>query len=283
MAWISRYGLPSVPNIRAFFIFMNEIQVFEYKGNKVTFDFGNGVMTNATEMARAFGKEPYGWIRLATTKEFLWQLLIEKYPKSVPQILRNETGNLRNETELGAILTEVGLVKIIQGGNSSLQGTWFNDDITIEFARWLSPAFAIWCNDRIKEILTGTMAKYPMSSDEAIAYGYGKALEKMNRQSAIIARQSKLLRKYKSQIAVDKEKKRERTMFMSDRSKDNVSRWISENGISGLLKLSALHKGYHEWCEKKCVEYMPPRMLCRCLRSLEYVSKHKRDGTWFMI
>lgn len=122
-----------------------------------------------------------------------------------------------------------------------------------------------------------------MTPDEAIAYGYGKALEKINRQSAIIARQSKLLRKYKSQIAVDKEKKRERTMFMSDRSKDNVSRWISENGISGLLKLSALHKGYHEWCEKKCVEYMPPRMLCRCLRSLEYVSKHKRDGTWFMI
>ena len=80
----------------------------------------------------------------------------------------------------------------------------------MEFARWLSPLFAIWCNDRIKEILTGTMAKYPMSPDEAIAYGYGKALEKINRQSTIIARQGKQLQKLKSQLESEKEAKRER-------------------------------------------------------------------------
>lgn len=240
-------------------LFMNALQVFSYKGSNVTFSNENGMWVNATEMAKPFGKEAKHWLVNQTTKEFV-----------------EELANVRN-------LTFDDLVQVKQGSPDNGGGTWFHEDVAIEFARWLSPLFAIWCNDRIKEILTGTMAKYPMSSDEAIAYGYGKALEKMNRQSAIIARQSKLLRKYKSQIAVDKEKKRERTMFMSDRSKDNVSRWISENGISGLLKLSALHKGYHEWCEKKCVEYMPPRMLCRCLRSLEYVSKHKRDGTWFMI
>jgi hypothetical protein len=30
-----------------------------------------------------------------------------------------------------------------------------HEDVALEFARWLSPAFAIWCNDRIKEILMG--------------------------------------------------------------------------------------------------------------------------------
>lgn len=223
---------------------------------------------NATEMAKPFGKKPIDWLRQQSTNEFLETLFK----------VRNTEGKVspthfENQNYYGFVVTERG------GANPC---SWFHEDVAIEFARWLAPAFAIWCNDRIKEILKGG-SNIPTTADEIIAYGYGKALEKMNRQSAIIARQSKLLRKYKSQIAVDKEKKRECTMFMSDRSKDNVSRWISENGISGLLKLSALHKGYHEWCEKKCVEYMPPRMLCRCLRSLEYVSKHKRDGTWFMI
>lgn len=33
--------------------------------------------------------------------------------------------------------------------------TIFNYESTaIEFARWLSPKFAIWCNDRIKELMT---------------------------------------------------------------------------------------------------------------------------------
>ena len=27
------------------------------------------------------------------------------------------------------------------------------EDVALEFARWLSPAFAIWCNDRIKELM----------------------------------------------------------------------------------------------------------------------------------
>lgn len=30
-----------------------------------------------------------------------------------------------------------------------------HEDVAIEFARWLSPLFSIWCNDRIKELITG--------------------------------------------------------------------------------------------------------------------------------
>lgn len=28
-----------------------------------------------------------------------------------------------------------------------------HEDVALEFSRWLSPSFAIWCNDRIKELL----------------------------------------------------------------------------------------------------------------------------------
>ena len=281
MAWISRYGLPSVLKVRAFFIIMNEVQVFEYKGNKVTFDFGGGVMTNATEMARAFGKEPYGWIRLATTKDFLWQLLIEKYPQSVPQNLRNETGNLRNETELGAILTEVGLVKIIQGGTSSLQGTWFNDDITIEFARWLSPAFSIWCNDRIKEYLMNGLK--PLSKAEMRMQVFMDMQADISRQSNVIKKQSKRIAALVSQLESEKEAKRERLAIASEVKSGDIEKWLSESGLKGLYKLSDLHRRYHGYCGNDNSAYFTTRKLGNILRKKGYTSIHKRNGTWFII
>jgi phage antirepressor YoqD-like protein len=44
------------------------------------------------------------------------------------------------------------LVRVVKGGIGE-QGTWLQEDVAIEFARWLSPKFAIWCNDRIKELV----------------------------------------------------------------------------------------------------------------------------------
>lgn len=281
MAWISRYRLHPILKVRAFFIIMNEVQVFEYKGNKVTFDFGGGVMTNATEMARAFGKEPYGWIRLATTKDFLWQLLIEKYPQSVPQNLRNETGNLRNETELGAILTEVGLVKIIQGGTSSLQGTWFNDDITIEFARWLSPAFSIWCNDRIKEYLMNGLK--PLSKAEMRMQVFMDMQADISRQSNVIKKQSKRIAALVSQLESEKEAKRERLAIASEVKSGDIEKWLSESGLKGLYKLSDLHRRYHGYCGNNNSAYFTTRKLGNILRKKGYTSIHKRNGTWFII
>ena len=45
------------------------------------------------------------------------------------------------------------LIQTVKGGNGE-QGTWMHEDVALEFARWLSPAFAIWCNRRIKELFT---------------------------------------------------------------------------------------------------------------------------------
>lgn len=115
---------------------MNEntiLKTFNYEGNAVTFEMGNGVMVNATEMARQFGKRPVDWLNLPSTKEFL-----------------NELSEVRksNNAEIQLVLTKRG------GADLSAQGTWLHEDVALEFARWLSPKFAIWCNDRIKELLT---------------------------------------------------------------------------------------------------------------------------------
>ena len=50
-----------------------------------------------------------------------------------------------------------------------------HEDVAMEFARWLSPKFAIWCNDRIKELArTGVTTIAPASEarddDEVIAH-----------------------------------------------------------------------------------------------------------------
>lgn len=112
-------------------------QIFQYNGSPISFQKGNSVMVNATEMAKSFGKTTKDWLRTKQSKDFINSL------SAVRQIS----------------LTE--LVMILQGGNGE-QGTWMHEDVAIEFARWLNPAFAIWCNDRIKELLTvGMTATQP--------------------------------------------------------------------------------------------------------------------------
>ena len=110
-------------------------KVFDYKGANVTFaKNGDVVMVNATQMAKNFGKRPNDWLNLPSTKEFIGILTDTR-----------KNGNVDFQA-----------VKTVRGGNvsSTAQGTWMHEDVAIEFARWLSPAFAIWCNDRIKELIT---------------------------------------------------------------------------------------------------------------------------------
>lgn len=107
---------------------MKTNQIFQYNGNPITFYKGDNVMVNATEMAKPFGKLVGDWLRLKTTTEFTEALSADmQIPISA-------------------------LIQVVKGGNNE-QGTWMHEDIALEFARWLSPAFAIWCNKRIKELL----------------------------------------------------------------------------------------------------------------------------------
>ena len=110
-------------------------QIFQYNGSPISFQKGDSVMVNATEMAKSFGKSPKDFLKTEQTKRFITAL------SEVKKILSSD------------------LVRVIYGDNG---GTWMHEDVAIEFARWLNPAFAIWCNDRIKELLTvGMTATQP--------------------------------------------------------------------------------------------------------------------------
>lgn len=123
---------------------MNTPIVYDYKGSKISFANGKNVMVNATEMAKTFGKYPKDFLVNKQTKEFLASLSAVR----------------------GISLTE--LVKVVQGGDPQMQGTWMHEDVALEFARWLSPAFAIWCNDRIKELLKYGMTATQPTLDEMV-------------------------------------------------------------------------------------------------------------------
>lgn len=112
-----------------------EIKVFSYNGSSVSFFNGKNVMVNATEMAKSFGKTTKDWLRTNASLEFINSL------SAVRQICPSQ-------------------LVVVKKGNSNEfeQGTWMHEDVALEFARWLSPAFAIWCNDRIKELLTQGVA-----------------------------------------------------------------------------------------------------------------------------
>lgn len=74
-------------------------------------------------MAKPFGKSVKDWTRLQSTNEFLNALMSAK--------------------------GQISLLEIQRGGSNP--GTWMYEDVAVEFARWLSPAFANWCDDRIKK------------------------------------------------------------------------------------------------------------------------------------
>ena len=70
-----------------------------------------------------------------------------------------------------------------------------HEDVALEFARWLSPAFAIWCNDRIKELLRTGVATVS-NDDEAIAYAMqvlSNRLEQARQEKAMLEQQNNYL------------------------------------------------------------------------------------------
>lgn len=121
----------------------NSIKVFDYKGSKISFANGENMMVNATEMAKPFEKRPAKWLELPSTKDFL---------AALTAIRKSDTA----------------LIQTNSGGINGGGGTWMHEDVALEFARWLSSAFAIWCNDRIKELLKYGMTATQPTLDEML-------------------------------------------------------------------------------------------------------------------
>lgn len=126
---------------------MSEVlrRVFAYSGSNVTFaSKDKHVMVNATEMAKPFGKSCNDWLKTDQSK------------RMVSAISTSKKIDVTN------------LVKVTNGGNTK-NGTWMQEDVALVFAQWLSPEFYIWCNDRIKELLTIGITATPQTIDSILS------------------------------------------------------------------------------------------------------------------
>lgn len=116
-------------------------KIFVYNGCPVTFSHGENIMVNATQMAKSFGRKPVDWLKTQSAKDFIEAFSeVKKIPSA-------------------------DLVKVIYGDNG---GSWLHEGVAMEFARWLSPTFSIWCNDRIKELLQVGITATPMTVDALV-------------------------------------------------------------------------------------------------------------------
>lgn len=122
---------------------MRELQVFQYEGNEIAFDFGNDhKMINAAQMGKALGRTP---------KDFLRTREAQQYTDALSVRLKCLTKDL---------------VKTVQGGDYRLQGTWMHQKLALRFAQWLSPQFALWVDEKIEQLLTTGVAT--VSNDDEV-------------------------------------------------------------------------------------------------------------------
>lgn len=102
---------------------------------QLTQSTGFDMMINATEMWKSFvgtkNNQPYEFLRLPSTVK-----LIEVF-KSEPEFSR-----------FIPVLT-------VKGNHSdgTRPGTWMHRWIAMSYAQWLDPKFALWCNQKIDELL----------------------------------------------------------------------------------------------------------------------------------
>ena len=113
------------------------IQIFSFGSATVAFR-ADGYL-NATAIAAHFGKQPRDYLKTEQTQQYIAAL----------------AENLSVKTK---ILTKENQIVIIKQGGTE-QGTWLHPKLAVDFARWLDPKFAVWCDEQIEQLLSGSQPK----------------------------------------------------------------------------------------------------------------------------
>ena len=114
-------------------------QILNFSFNRFPVSFRNDGYLHATKIAQHFGKQVRDYLINSRTTDYI-NALIESL------------------SEKGNPLTQSDLI-IIRKGNSKnfSQGTWLHPKLAVDFARWLDPRFAVWCDEQIEHILSGSL------------------------------------------------------------------------------------------------------------------------------
>jgi hypothetical protein len=111
-----------------------ETKICVFEKNEITFQFSkdNGMMINATEMAKVFGKRVDVFLKTEHVNEFISEIELTPFGGSSTPLKREE------------------ILKNVNG-----VGTWMHRILALKFAAWLSPKFEVWVYSTIETLLFG--------------------------------------------------------------------------------------------------------------------------------
>jgi phage antirepressor YoqD-like protein len=198
---------------------VGEPVVFTYQDkfpNSFKADSGR-IYVNATQMAKSFDKLPSTWLTLSSTTEFR-------------SVLVREGKSLSMENQVMTTRGHYG-------------ATWIEEPLAMEFARWLSPEFSDWCNERIKELATKGYVSMGSSMSES-RYSFGKPNENLpvpqNFEEALelALEQARKIREDQPKVEFYESFVEQRDYFKSSRIADELEistvqlhRFLAENNI----------------------------------------------------
>ena len=124
-----------------------ETKICVFEENDITFLLSkdNGMMINATEMAKVFGKRIDVFLKAEHVNEFISELELTPFggsstPLSKEEILKNVNG----------------------------VGTWMHRVLALKFAAWLSPKFEVWVYSTIEKLLFGKHVEREKSLEKTV-------------------------------------------------------------------------------------------------------------------
>lgn len=140
---------------------------YRYGAHTVEFDLTEGVMVNATEMAKIFGKRPVDFLRRKSTKRLI-ALWIAKLAKTevlnshlaLPEnaLLPFEIGEQGDDLEVKQADYDPRILQVRWGGDAGGE-TWMCRKLAIKFAAWLDVEFEDWLLDTLDSLLFGPLGQ----------------------------------------------------------------------------------------------------------------------------
>lgn len=249
---------------------MDKLQVFKYEGNGITFATDNGTWVNATEMAKTFGKRPIDWLRINPAMDYIEALFKVREREGKVSV-----AHFDNDQYYGYVITE-------RGGSNA--GTWFHEDVAIEFARWLAPEFGVWCNDRVKELLNGGV-KQPQTDEELFALAMSRAMSKISQQRATILRLQNKVEQFRRRDWEYKEQRKAKLLAERNESYVEVEKWLENNCCKGdvFVSFRIIWGLYMRFCKDNGKAIVSSSCLGRIITSKGYDKVRKSSGIFYKI
>lgn len=117
-----------------------------YQDVKIHFILSNrdNVMINATEMAKAFGKQASDYTKIESTKKFINSLCKDDHFYEIYGVGAEVVPSQERKNKL---------LEVRSTGKNN--GTWMNVVLALEFASWLDSDFKVWIYKTTNNILFG--------------------------------------------------------------------------------------------------------------------------------